>query len=271
MAIRLKQETVISADGTPIGYVQMGSGPAVVIVHGSVTSGDEWRLAAAAIAEQLTCYVMDRRGRGRSGDAQSYSLQRECEDIAAVLAAAGPGAHLFGHSYGAICALETALRVPVGRLVLYEPPLPVDGPLAAHALDDYKAAIEAGEPERALVIAFKEIVHVSERGISAMQRSPVWCKMAAMAPTWTRELEVIDQLDPSLQRYGLLTTPALLLVGGATQPHHKVATNALAAILPNAQTVELQGQGHGAHIAEPLMVAQVVTRFLLDKIATDQR
>ena len=104
-----------------------------------------------------------------------------------------------------------------------------------------------------------------------MQKSPVWSKMAAIASTWTRELEVIDQLDPSLQRYAALTTSVLLLLGATTQPHHKVATNALAAILPNAQTVELQGQGHAAHIAEPLMVARVVTQFLLDGIATDHR
>ena len=129
MSSQPEERVARSADGTPIGFLKFGSGPSLVFVHGSVNTGEEWLQVATAMAEQFTCYVMDRRGRGRSGDAAAYSLDRECEDIIAVLEVAGPEAHLLGHSYGAICALETARRLPIGRLVVYEPPLPVDGPV----------------------------------------------------------------------------------------------------------------------------------------------
>ena len=123
MSAESEEHTVHSADGTKIGFVRLGSGPSLVLVHGGVNTRDAWLPVATVIANQFTCYVMDRRGRGRSGDGPEHSLDRECEDIKAVLDFAGPGAHLLGHSYGAICALEAACRFPVGRLVLYEPPL----------------------------------------------------------------------------------------------------------------------------------------------------
>src|SRR5690606_30206164 len=97
-------------DGTRIGYLRLGEGPGLVFSHGSLTTGDDWLPVASRLADRFTCYVMSRRGRGRSAAGPAHSLERECEDIAAVLAEAGPGAYLLGHSYGAICALETALR-----------------------------------------------------------------------------------------------------------------------------------------------------------------
>ena len=116
MNIEAIPEVTRSADGTSIGFVRLGSGPAVVFVHGSLSTGDDWLQVATAMTEQFTCFIMDRRGRGRSGDASDYSLDREYEDIKAVLDIVGPGTHLLGHSYGAICALGAALRAPIGHL-----------------------------------------------------------------------------------------------------------------------------------------------------------
>jgi pimeloyl-ACP methyl ester carboxylesterase len=263
MSIEASAEVTRSADGTPIGFVRLGSGPAVVFVHGSLSTGDDWRQVASAMAGQFTCFLMDRRGRGRSGDASAYAIEREYEDIPAVLDIAGPGAHLLGHSYGAIGALGAALRVPIGRLVLYEPPLPVTGPVVGAALAPYRAAVASHHLDEALTIGLRDIIRLSAGEISALRQTPLWNKRAALTPTWTRELEAIDRLGPSLDRYRHLAAPTLLLLGTATAAHHQVATTALAKTLPDVRVVRLQGEGHTAHLTVPDIVATEVTDFLL--------
>ena len=131
--------SVHSADGTRIAFRRLGSGPAIVFVHGSVSTHTDWMPAARLLSDQFTCFSMDRRGRSKSGEGIGpYSIEREYEDIEAVLAAAkaqtGSDAFLVAHSYGAICALGSALRHPVPRLVVYEPPFPAGG-LIARAAD----------------------------------------------------------------------------------------------------------------------------------------
>src|SRR3954468_11613596 len=118
---------VVSHDGTRIELLALGSGPPIVFVHGSLTTGREWLPVASLLADRFTCLVMHRRGRATGHDQAAYSLDAECDDIAAVIAASGQDAHIVGHSYGALCALETARRGRTGRLILYEPPLPIDG------------------------------------------------------------------------------------------------------------------------------------------------
>src|SRR5699024_9440507 len=102
-----QQGYVHSADGTRIAYTRTGSGPALVLCHGSLSTGYEWLPVAQRLADRFTCYVMTRRGRGRSGTGAAYALQHECDDIQALIEHAGGHAHLLGHSYGALCALET--------------------------------------------------------------------------------------------------------------------------------------------------------------------
>jgi pimeloyl-ACP methyl ester carboxylesterase len=123
--------SVRSADGTRIAFRRLGSGPAIVMVHGSIATHTAWMRVARLLAGRYTCFAMDRRGRSHSGAGTSpYSIEREYEDVCAVLDAAGPGAFLAGHSFGAICALGAVLLHPVSRLVIYEPPFPAGGPVA---------------------------------------------------------------------------------------------------------------------------------------------
>src|SRR5262249_41733685 len=203
----------------------------------------------------------------RSGDTSAYAIDREYEDIKTVLEVAGPGAHLLGHSYGAICALGAALRAPIGRLVLYEPPLPVEGPVVGAALAPYRAAVVSHQLDEALTIGLRDLVHLSAEEIAALRPTPLWKQMAALTPTWTRELEAIDRLGPSLERYRQLAAPTLLLLGTATAAHHQVATAALVKTLPNACIVRLQGEGHVAHLTVPDRVAKEITDFLLARRA----
>ena len=263
MSTQPEERVARSADGTPIGFLKFGSGPSLVFVHGSVNTGEEWLQVATAMAEEFTCYVMDRRGRGRSGDAAAYSLDRECEDIIAVLEVAGPEAHLLGHSYGAICALETARRLPIGRLVVYEPPLPVDGPVPEKTMNAYRAAVESNKLDQALTIFLEDIVHVTGGELAALRTTPLWKKMAPLTPTLTRELETVDLLGPSLERYRQLAAPTLSMRGTATQAKHKTASSALENALPNVRTAQFDGEGHVANLTAPGVVAKEVTDFLL--------
>jgi len=123
---RTAAHSVLSADGTPIAFWRSGSGPPLVLVHGTSADHTRWAGVLPLLESHFTVYALDRRGRGGSGDAGRYAIEREIEDVVAVLDAVGERVVLVGHSYGAICALEAAARAPgVRALILYEPPIPV--------------------------------------------------------------------------------------------------------------------------------------------------
>lgn len=261
---------VRSADGTSIGFLRIGTGPGLVYSHGSLSNGEEWLPVAERLADRFTSYVMSRRGRGRSEAGASHSLDKECEDITAVLSAAGPSVYLLGHSYGAICALETARRTAIAKLVLYEPPLPIDPSLAAGAgiptfradADIYRAAIADGRRDDAMLLGFRRFIGLSEDEIAALRQTPAWDEFVAFSPTWVPELDAIATLELGVERFRQMMTPTLLLLGTRSPEHLKTATAALQRTLPDARTVRLQDQGHDAHIAVPHVVANEIARFL---------
>jgi pimeloyl-ACP methyl ester carboxylesterase len=255
--------SVHSADGTRIGFYRLGTGPAVVFVHGSISKNTDWMPVAKLLAGSFTCFVIDRRGRGRSGYGSGpYSIDRECEDIAAVAAVAGPGADLVGHSYGGICTLEAALRIPVRRLAVYEPPLPVGGPIAGQFLAPYKAAIERGDLDSAIEIGLANFTRISAADIAKLRASRGWPRICALATTWTRELEVMDSLNPDVERYRAIPCPVLLLEGSESPEHPlKDAARALAA-LPGVHLETLQGHDHVGIRTAPGIVASLIARFL---------
>lgn len=251
-----------SADGTLVGYLKIGTGPSLVVVHGSLGTGDEWLPVALELAQYFTCYLLDRRGRGRSGDSIAYSLDKEIEDIKAVLDVAGPDAFLLGHSYGAICAIETANKYPVAKLVLYEPPLPITGTVVGPAFEDFKQAIATNQLENALIIMLTRLVNISDDQLKGLQQSPFWNDMVELSPTVVRELQVIEGLDHGVERFSNLSSPTLLIMGTETAPHHITAIRALQTTLPNTQTVEFPGQGHDAHLLITKEFSNEVMEFL---------
>ena len=170
----IEQDSVVSSDGTEIAFVRIGHGPPLAIVHGSLTSGENWLPVARILANRFTCLVIDRRGYGRSGNSANYAIEREYEDIEAVLAAAGKQVSLLGHSYGAICTLGTATRTRVKHLILYEPPLPIHGSVTGGALVDYRKAIETGDLDGALALGMNKFAGVTPEQIQALRRSPLW-------------------------------------------------------------------------------------------------
>lgn len=257
----------VSADGTPIAFRTLGRGPALVVVHGSIATGDQWLAVAEALAGSFTCHLVDRRGRGGSGDAGTYSLDAEAADVRAVLGAVGPGAALLAHSYGAVVALEALVTgAEPSAVVLYEPPLPVGGPVAGTAVEPFEELVAAGDLDAALALALSEIVRVPASVVAGLRSGPLWPGMAALTPTWGREFRAIDGLidgsAPEVDRYATIPARTLCLVGEVTSPHQVAATTALTGVLPDARTALLPGQGHFAHVAAPGLVADAVRAFL---------
>ncbi len=257
-----------SADGTRIGFRRLGSGPGIVLVHGSVSTHTDWMPVARLLADRFTCFAMDRRGRAKSGEGVlPYCLEREHEDIAAMLALAkaesGADAALAAHSYGAVCALGTAMRYPVPRLVLYEPPLPVGGLIAGEDLEPYVRAIEEGDLDKALQLGLASFPRMSSAAILALRTSQAWPRLRLLAKSWVRELQAMDALPPSVEQYRALPCPSMLLMG-TLSPEHPIldASRALAEVLPGVRVEWLAGQGHGAMRAAPKLVARLIRDFL---------
>lgn len=258
---------VRSADGTEIGFLQVGRGPSVVFCHGSLATGDDWLPVALRLADRYTCFLMSRRGRGRSATSGERSLARDAEDVVSVRAAAGPGAHVVGHSYGAVCVLEAAVRwrVDEAKLVLYEPPLPIDREIPTAALETYRAAIDAGRAEEALLEGFRTFVRMPEPELAALRKSMIWRQALKLAPTWLPELEALARLSLGAERYRGVSATTLLLLGGETAPHHRLAIAELQRMLPAARTATIEGHGHTAHVTAAAVVAATLAEFLGDR------
>jgi pimeloyl-ACP methyl ester carboxylesterase len=226
----------------------------------------DWMRVARLLAPHYTCYALDRRGRSHSGNGRlPYSLEREYEDIEAMMSQTGPLTALIGHSYGAICTLGAALRNPVAKLIVYEPPLPVGGLIAGESLEPYARAIAEGNLDAALEFGLSRFTRLHERIISLMRASKAWPRLRTLASGWTRELQAMDTLDPSVDRYASIACPVLMLVG-ALSPEHPMqdASRALAEVLPDVRMEAIPGHGHMAMRDAPEFVSHLIAGFLED-------
>lgn len=257
-------EKVKSDDGTPIAYQRSGKGSPLVLVHGTTADHTRWQLVLAALEQHFTVYAMDRRGRGESGDAEPYALEREFEDVAAVVTAARPHVNLLGHSYGALCAMEAALRTThLHKLVLYEPPFPVEGIqiYPPGAREEFQALLDQGDRERLLVAFFRDIVKMPEKEIARLRAERVWQARLAAAHTLVREMANADYVfDP--ERFRNLAVPTFLLLGENSPPSLKKPTELLASVLPSSRVVVMPGQGHVAMSTAPELFLREVIGFL---------
>jgi pimeloyl-ACP methyl ester carboxylesterase/quinol monooxygenase YgiN len=256
---------VSSTDGTPIAVWRSGSGPPLLLVHGTTADHTRWARVAPLFAARFTVYAMDRRGRGQSGDAPAYSIEREGADIAAVAGWIGEPVSLVGHSYGAICSIEAALRIAsLHRLVLYEPPLPMGIEIVAPAASArLQALVDADEREEALLVFFREVVQVPEPQLAIMRKQPAWPARVAAAHTITREMHVERDYALDMARLRTVTTPTLLLLGGESQALFREATERLDRALPHSRIHEMPGQQHVAMDVIPDEFVRIVSEFLL--------
>ncbi len=258
-----------SKDGTLLAVECAGAGPSLVIVHGGTGDRTRWTPLFPLLSSRFTVCAMDRRGHGASGDSPDYTLQKEAEDIAAVVNSRPGPVFLLGHSYGGVAALEAAfLTDKISRLVLYEPPLQdLDN---AAVLARMERMIQAGDREQALVTFLGEIVMISPSELAAMKARPSWAGLLASVESSIRQDRALAAYRFEPKRMSTLKVPTLLLTGSKTASLQlKQAIRGLLDSLPNRSLVVLEGQEHNAMDTGREQFADVVVNFLLG--TTDRR
>ena len=250
----LTANKVASKYGTPIAYYRTGEGPAVILVTGALGTGTDPMNAELAdlLASRFTVYNYDRRGRGGSGDTPPYAVEREIEDIEALIEEAGGSASLYGLSSGAVLALEAANRLPgkVAKLALYEPPIFVNHnfpPVPADYVEQQTALLAEGRRGDAVAL-FMKVVGVPEEYIGPMRQDPSWAGMEQIAHTLPYDgmvLRGVSEGNPLPSgRWSTATMPTLVIVGEQTEFIFGSGARALVEQLPNARLRILEGQGH---------------------------
>jgi pimeloyl-ACP methyl ester carboxylesterase len=259
-------ETVTSPDGTRIAFERSGDGPPVVLVGGAFNDRTTVAGLAAALASSFTGVAYDRRGRGDSTDNDTYTAQREIDDIAALISHVGGTAHVFGHSSGASLALEaTRQDIGVDKLVVYEPPFVVDDSRprpGADIADRLRALVTEGRRDDAVKLFLTESVSVPTAMVESMRAGPVWAWLANLAHTLPYDATVCTPgLVLPADRLATITAPTLAIAGSNSPPWILAAARAVADAIPKARYITLQGQDHSS-LQHPEALAPVLTGFL---------
>jgi len=253
-------ETVTSKDGTTIAFDRLGSGPPVVLVCG----GSVDRMADAAIAQELasdfTVFNYDRRGRGDSGDTLPYAIDREVEDIEAVIGAAGGSAFLWGSSSGAVLALIAAESVPVTKLALWEPPFVPEGvPRPPEdQVSQYETMIAEGRRGDAVEYFMTKVIGMPSEVVAGARTQPWWAATEALAHTLAYDAQIMDDYSIPKDLAASVKVPTMVIAGGADFPWMRQTAETLAAALPDGQVRILEGQGHDV---DPGVLAPVLSEF----------
>ena len=265
------RHTVRSRDGTEIAYFRSGTGPPLVAVHGATADHTAWNLLLPYLEPHVSVMAVDRRGRGGSGDHPEWDLEREFEDVAAVVdavaAETGGPVDLLGHSFGGAIALGGATLTPnVRRLALYEPVTRAEHDAKpADVVERIDRLVRDGKREEALETMFREIVLMSEEAFAAYRQLPIWPARVAIAHTLPRELGVsLTDTTIEAERVAALRVPTLLL-GGDSPPGPKTSVARLSETLPNARVSVLEGQEHMAIYDAPETFAERLLGFLREE------
>ncbi|TXA43709.1 alpha/beta hydrolase [Mycobacterium tuberculosis variant bovis] len=253
--------TVVSPDGTVIGYESVGAGPRLLLVHGSTGTRARWRPVTPELARRYTVHAMDRRGRGLStAEAEPYSLGREAEDVAAVAEAVGGDVYVVGHSYGALAVLDAApITRAFRRIVLYEPPIPSLG-LDVGSPGGWARITALSDPRDILEAFYRETLQLSESAIKDLANREFPYLAGSIRHTAGRELAQTRAYRLT-ERHANITTPVRMLLGTESPAYLRAATAVLAAKIPGATIVALHGQGHQAIDYDPDQFARAVLEF----------
>jgi len=262
-----QQLLVRSSDGTPISSESHGEGRPLVVVSGALFGSDRWLPVVPRLTIGRRVLIIDRRGRGKSGDTLPYAPEREVEDILAVLANLAGPVDLFGHSSGAILALQAAARVPpnLARLIAYEPPVFFrdEDRIAPDLPERLDALLAKGDRNAAVQTFLREGPRVAEREIAGMAASGFWPQLlAAQGHTVPYDSRVQRSFNAGPDELARIRVRSLMLLGGASPERMKAGAQTVAARLPNAELKELPGQQHVAQLSAPELFASAVNEFL---------
>jgi pimeloyl-ACP methyl ester carboxylesterase len=254
--------TAISADGTKITFDQAGDGPPVILVVGAFNDRSTGAPLATALESRFTVLNYDRRGRGASGDTQPYAVEREVEDLEALIRKAGGAARVFGYSSGGTLALEAAARgLNITKLAIYEAPFIVgdDVPRPSRDLAAQLAKLVAlGCRGEAVELFQTRLVGIPEQVVVQLRHAPFRPALEAMAHTLVYDASIVGDLTLPTAQLGSVRTPTLVVYGGASPAFMESGAKALAKALPNGQVRALDGQTHDI---VPAALAPVLLEF----------
>jgi pimeloyl-ACP methyl ester carboxylesterase len=261
--------TVTSADGTTIAFTEVGSGQPLIMVDGATAHRAVSPLHAPLgelVKDRFTLITYDRRGRGESGDTAPYAVEREFEDLAALIEHAGGPALLVGLSSGGVLALHaTAAGLPVSRVAVFEPPAVVDGqrpPLPADYVQRLDAFTAAGQRGAAAELFLTAAAGVPAEFVGGIRQSPFWPAMEAVAPTIGYDGRIMGTLMSGQPLpaglWSTITVPALVMYGVRTEPWLITGATAVADRLPTATLLPVEGEGHSV---EADALAAALTAF----------
>jgi pimeloyl-ACP methyl ester carboxylesterase len=260
--------TVTSRDGTSIAFERFGEGPPVILVGGATTDRAMIRPLAEELAGTFTVINYDRRGRGDSSDTPPYAVEREVEDIGALIAEAGSPASVYGHSSGAVLALHAAAHgLPVARLVMHEPPFAPDREEERLTSREYGERLRTilAEGRRGDAAAlFMTTAGMPDEMVEGMRGEPWWARMEAVAPTLLYDSEVMGDISREgtipAELLGAVDAPALVLCGGASPGWMIDVGGQVAEGLPDGRIDVLEGQ---EHVVPPEILAPVLAEFFV--------
>ena len=257
-----KLEQVTSRDGTSIAVWRTGEGPPLVLVHGAAADHSRWAPVLPALGERFTVLAMDRRGRRPSGDADGYAIEREYEDVAAVVEWAGEAVDVLGHSHGGVCALEaTLLTDKIRKLVVYEPPMGFlkSSPEVVTRLEEL---LNAGEHDELVAFFMREVARLPPDQVELLRSMPAWAGRVAVADTIPREERANTAYVFDNEHFRHVRVPTLFLLGGDSAEPFKVAAEAVQAALPDCRIVVMRGQRHAAMDTATELFTSEVLGFL---------
>jgi pimeloyl-ACP methyl ester carboxylesterase len=260
---------VASSDGTKIAFDRWGEGPAVILVAGAIQHraiDPSFTQLASLLSGRFTVFTHDRRGRGDSGDAPPYAVEREIDDIAALIDEADGPASLFGTSSGAVLSLDAAARgLAVTKLALYEPPFIVDDsrpPLPKDYVEQLTEMVSSGRRGDAVEFFMTTGAGMPAATVAQMRGAPFWPALEGVAHTLAYDGEIMGDtmsghpLPP--ERWASVTVPTLVMDGGDSPPYQRNSVQTLVDILPDARRRTLEGQ---THEADPSVLAPVLEEF----------
>ncbi len=254
---------ITSKDGTTIACWHSGHGEPLLLIHGTAGDSLTWSPLIPFLEPHFTVWTLDRRGRGHSGDNPDYALQNEAEDIAAVIQAIGTQVHVFGHSFGGLCALEAALLTKsMASLILYEPPLSLAGSGWSEEINQQmQTLLQANCNEEALLLFYRDVLNASHEELLALQTGSNWSARVATAQSVHRELQAVNSYQFIADRFYTLHTSTLLLLGTLSPLRRYDIAETLHNSLANSQLVLLHGQQHSAVRTAPELLASKIIAF----------
>jgi pimeloyl-ACP methyl ester carboxylesterase len=251
-------------ENVTVSYDKYGSGPPLVLVHGSFSDHKtNWTFVKPLFEQQFTVYAIARRGRGETTATVGHSLNDESQDVVALIQAINEPVFLLGHSYGAQIALAAAVKVPdlISKLVLYEAPYPHT--FSQDALAQLKRLAQAEQWEEFAVTFFRDTLLVPVDVLNELRSTEDWQAIVVDAKASLGDLQALVRYDFKVDRLRELQVPVLVQIGSES-PHNLYITDALAAVLPNVHIEALPNQGHEGMTIAPQMYAEAASRFLLE-------